>query len=168
MYEKDILKLNDELVLNDKNEIENINDVFLFEKKEQSAVKSCKLISYLQYENDNIDKEIERLQALKTRNDKKIQSVKNYVYYCSKELGTKSFGNYTVQTRTTKAVEVDSVDIEKVPSEFVNVREVKTISKTKIKEYLEQPVFINQETGEMVENQLPWARIVENKSIVIK
>ena len=167
MFEKDIIKLNEELD-NNNNDIENIDTLFLLEKKEQSAIKSCKLISYLQYENDNIDKEIERLQALKTRNDKKIQSVKNYVYYCSKELGTKTFGNYTVQTRTTKAVEVDPVDIEKVPSEFVNIREVKTISKTKIKDYLEAPAFINQETGEMVPNHLDFARIIENKNIIIK
>jgi hypothetical protein len=169
MFDKEIIKLNEDLNEELSNsEAIDLATTFLLEKKEASATKACKLYNYLNYENENIDKEIERLQILKKANDKKINSIKNYVFLCSEELGYKNFDTFKVSTRKSKSVEIDEVRFEDIPQEFIRTTTIKNFDKTKIKEYLESPAIINQETGEVIPNKLNWARIVEKTNITIK
>lgn len=166
----EISKLNNDIKVQDNGEIElqDIENAFMLYNKVESGEKACKLIKYLEYSNDNIDSEIKRLQDLKFDNNKKIEKVKTYVNNVVNTTGYKNFNLFRVETRRSEAIEVDKVDIDKIDEQFLNIKEVKTISKEKIKEYLKSPAMINQETGEVIPNQLNWARIVENINISIK
>lgn len=142
-------------------------EVLLGEKKE-SGEKACKLINYITYNNDMIDAEIKRLQDLKKSNSNKIESVKKYLLNIMNIFNLKDLGLYKLSTRKSTSIEIDDIPVDNIPVEFINEKVVKTISKEKIKEFLNSPEMINQETGEVIPNTLDWARLKENVNLVIK
>lgn len=169
MYIEDGNTINNEIEnLENENKEFDYNEYFLFVKPLESGEKTCNFIAFLEYRNNNIDDEIKRLQELKKKNNKKIDNAKKYLLYLNENKGLNRFINRSISIRNTTAVEVDNVDIDKIPEKFVNVKEVKTISKEKIKEYLNSPALVDQETGEVIPNKLDWARITTHQNINIK
>lgn len=134
------------------------------EEKGEKVIKYCK---FLQWQNEYIDAEKKRLDEQKKRNEKKLDKAKQYLLVLNK-MGIKSFNTYHTFIKNTVAVEVNKdVDVDKISEDFLNIKTVKEISKTKIKEYLSKSI-IDNDTGEIIGNQLDWARLVNNENIVIK
>ena len=171
MY-KDLYEL-DSYLFNEREQGQEVNNevfnqYFFIDRLEKKGEKTCNFIAFKENENEDIDKEIKRLQELKKKNEKNIKGAKNYLLYLKDSQGLNNFGLRKIQIRETEAVEVDNIDIDKVPSEFINTREVKTISKEKIKDFLNSPALIDQNTGEIIPNKLEFARIVKNRNVIIK
>lgn len=147
---------------------EVLNTYFLLEDKKEKARRVLNLHNFLEADNREIDNEIERLQKLKKSNDKKIESTKNYLLYLYKEYNIKQIGLFKLAIRQSTAIEVDNINVDDVEDRFLNIKQTKTISKEKIKEFLHEPAFINQDTGEVVPNKLDWAREVVKDNLIIK
>lgn len=161
------------------NELDNVEnedgsydlETFLFlEPVMNKGEKCCNLVAFLDFQNDGIDAEIKRLQELKKRNIKKIESVKNYLLYLSESnSGLKMFGTRKITIRHTKAVEIkNDIDMSKVPEDFKTLKITEEIDKKKVREYLEQPLMVDQETGEVIPNHLDFAELKENTSVTVK
>lgn len=172
MYDKEVIDLADkfedtEIVSNEEKDFEP--DEYEFHiSYEVSGDKACKLVNYLDYQIDNIDKEIKRLAELKKSYNNKVNNVKNYILFLIKEKGIKNFGLNKVSLRHSKEVKInENVNIEDIPEQFLNIETKKTISKTKIKDYLNDG-FIDNETGECFQNTLNFAYIAEKENVIIK
>ena len=153
--------------LNNEEELENNSNSFLQEWKELPLIKIEKLLNYirvLETQNNSIKEEVERMKTLQKSNEKKIDNIKNFICFL---MGDKplNVGTYKISKRNTEAVEI--LDETKVPQKFKEKKITYTISKTKIKNYLNKDV-INEETGEVEKINCDWARIKKNVSLQIK
>lgn len=153
--------------LNNEEELENNSNSFLQEWKELPLIKIEKLLNYirvLETQNNSIKEEVERMKTLQKSNEKKIDNIKNFICFF---MGDKplNVGTYKISKRNTEAVEI--LDETKVPQEFKEEKITYTISKTKIKDYLNKDI-INKETGEVEKINCDWARIKKNVSLQIK
>lgn len=153
--------------LNNEEELENNSNSFLQEWKETPLVKIEKLLNYvrvLETQNNSIKEEVERMKSLQKSNEKKIDNIKNFICYLMDEKPL-NIGTYRLSKRHSQAVEI--TDETKVPDEFKEQKITYTISKTKIKDYLNKDI-INEKTGEVEKVDCDWARIKNNVSLIIK
>lgn len=153
--------------LNNEEELDNNSNSFLQEWKELPLVKIEKLLNYirvLETQNNSIKEEIDRMKTLQKSNEKKIDNIKSFICYITDDKPL-NVGTYKISKRNTEAVEI--LDETKVPQEFKEQKITYTISKTKIKDYLNKDV-INEETGEVEKVNCDWARIKKNLSLQIK
>lgn len=171
MYNYEEFKNNEKLEeLEDEQGNFDIQSFLLLEPVINKGEKCCNLVAFLDYQNEGIDNEIKRLQEIKKRNEKKIKNIKDFLIFLStRNNDIKNFGTRRIVIRNTEAIEVDkNINIEEIPEQFLNIKTVKEISKTKIKDYLNSPAYIDQETGEVIPNNLAFARKVYNQSLTIK
>ena len=158
--------LDDYLLENDEKLSESID--YLQQWKEQPLAKIEKvadLVKTLEYQNEDIDKELDRLREKKKQNEKKITNAKNYIMSLIPDSKPTRAGTYTFSIRHSQAVEI--LDESKVPDEFKEQKITYTISKTKIKDFLSKDI-IDTETGEVLKNECSWAKIKNNMSLTIK
>lgn len=103
-----------------------------------------------------LDKEIERLTALKNRMKKENDGFKDYIKYNMLQMGVKKIetplGN--ISTRQTTATEI--LDTSLIPQEFMKEKVSYSISKTDIKKALQEG------------KEVAGARLVINTSLIIK
>lgn len=114
----------------------------------------AKLIKSIDAENDGIDKEIKRLQAIKKRNENLVTRLKNNIDESLKVQGLTKIkcGTFTFSYRKSKAVEV--MDLAKIPTEYLKVEY--SARKTDIKNAIQN--------GEVV----PGAELVEKSSLQLR
>ncbi len=153
----------EELIPND------LNELFPFDSDEvKIGEKCCNFCAFLEYQNTAIDDEIKRLQELKKRNSKKVDNIKKFLLYNYNKTGLKNFQLRSINIRKSSSIEIDdNINIENIPEEFLNIKTVKTISKEKVKKYLDE-VFVDGNSNEIMPNYLPWARINTNYNVTIK
>ena len=114
---------------------------FLQEWKELPLVKIEKLLNYirvLETQNNSIKEEVERMKTLQKSNEKKIDNIKSFICYITDDKPL-NVGTYKISKRNTEAVEI--LDEERILQEFKEKKISYTISKTKIKDYLNKDVI---------------------------
>lgn len=122
--------------------------------KKEKLNNCCGFIANIDGDNDVIDKEIKRLQALKKANENKKNFVKNYIIPLLTEGEKWKSETHSVSYRTSKSVEV-LVNAEELPEEFRKV--TYEAKKTELKKAIEAGII-----GEEM------AKIVESKSTIVK
>ena len=123
------------------------------EKKSNNIIYAIK---NLESNNVAIDAEIERLKAIKERNVKNVDSIKNHILNFMK---TNSIDKIqtdlaTFSTRKSKSTQIDNIEL--IPSEFVTVKQTFQPDKTAIKKAIEAG------------KEVAGASIIENVSLQIK
>jgi hypothetical protein len=101
-----------------------------------------------------IDEEIKRLQAIKKREEKTVERLKDSLLTAVFIFGEFKSGLFSFGTRKSSSVEVD--DVNALPQEFKVVKVTEQADKIKIKEALQ--------SGQEIEG----CRIIENHSLKIK
>ena len=157
----------DDYLLSNEEELDNNPSSYLQEWKELPLVKIEKLINFisvLEGQNANIKDEIDRMQTLKKGNEKKIDNIKNYLLTLMNDKPL-NVGTHRLSKRHSQAVEI--TDETKVPEEFKEQKITYTISKTKLKDFLNKDL-IDNETGEVIKNECDFACLKNNVSLIIK
>lgn len=154
--------------LNNEEELENDTNSFLQNWKDSPISKIEKLLNFikvLEYQNDNCEQEIKRIQDLKKSNERKIKNIKGYITSLIDK--PTRIGVYSLSTRKSESVEI--LDETKVPQEFLNEKITLTIDKKRVKDFLEKDLnLINEETGEVEKTTCDWAKINYNTNLIIK
>ena len=104
------------------------------------------------------------MSDLKKGNEKKIENVKNYLLTLIDDKPL-NVGTYRLSKRHSQAVEI--TDETKVPEEFKEQKITYTISKTKIKDFLNKDLIDNK-TREVIKNECDFACLKNNVSLIIK
>ncbi|MDY6172272.1 MAG: siphovirus Gp157 family protein [Fusobacterium necrophorum] len=162
LYEirEDLLETLDLLCQNSEEELakENCQEMLCF-LKEQLKEKSNSILKYirnLESEKGMIVGEVERLEKLRKKKESSLAFLKKYLVQTMLDLEEKKIetdiGSYGIR----KSTKVEVIDMNRIPSEFIKVKEEKTIDKISIGNYL-------KEFGE-----LPGARMVESYSLQIR
>ena len=123
------------------------------EKKSNNIIYAIK---NLESNNIAIDAEIERLKAIKERNSKNVDSIKNHILNFMKTNNIDKIQTdlATFSTRKSKSTQIDNIEL--IPSEFVTVNQIFQPDKTAIKKAIEAG------------KEVPGASVVENVSLQIK
>ena len=135
-----------------KQELQEVIAIEL-EKKSNNIIYAIK---NLEGNNVAIDAEIERLKAIKERNIKNVDSIKNHILNFMKNNNIDKIKTdlATFSTRKSKSTQIDNIEL--IPSEFVTVKQTFHPDKTAIKKAIE--------AGE----EVAGASVVENVSLQIK
>ena len=123
------------------------------EKKSNNIIYAIK---NLESNNIAIDAEMERLKAIKERNVKNVDSIKNHILNFMKTNNIDKIQTElaTFSTRKSKSTQIDNIEL--IPSEFVTVKQTFQPDKTAIKKAIEAG------------KEVPGASVVENVSLKIK
>ena len=123
------------------------------EKKSNNIIYAIK---NLEGNNVAIDAEIERLKAIKERNLKNVDSIKNHILNFMKNNNIDKIQTdlATFSLRKSKSTQIDN--IEQIPSEFITVKQTFQHDKTAIKKAVEAG------------KEVAGASIIENVSLQIK
>ena len=123
------------------------------EKKSNNIIYAIK---NLESNNVAIDAEIERLKAIKERNLKNVDSIKNHILNFMKNNNIDKIQTdlATFSLRKSKSTQIDN--IEQIPSEFITVKQTFQPDKTAIKKAIESG------------KEVAGASIIENVSLQIK
>ena len=123
------------------------------EKKSNNIIYAIK---NLESNNVAIDAEIERLNAIKERNVKNVDSIKNHIlnFMKNNKIDKIQTDLATFGTRKSKSAQIDN--IEQIPSEFITVKQTFQPDKTAIKKAIEEG------------REVAGATIIENISLQIK
>ena len=99
----------------------------------EKAENIAKVINQIEAEGVAFDNEIKRLQAKKTASYTKVSKLKEYLSEGLQSMNIDKLQGelFKFSFRKSESVVID--DEEKVPADFVIIKEVKTISKTEIK-----------------------------------
>jgi len=127
----------------------------IFELKE----KITNVIANIQNMKGDIEKinnEVERLQGLKKRADKKLNSINNYILWAMQEIGKKKIDTHLGSISLRKSEQVIIDDETKIPAKFTTIKQTEQVNKTDIKKALK--------AGEKVEG----AYIKINQNLQIK
>lgn len=113
-------------------------------------------IKNLESNNIAIDAEIERLKAIKERNIKNVDSIKNHILNFMKTNNIDKIQTDLAifSTRKSKSTQIDNIEL--LPSEFVTVNQTLQPDKTAIKKAIEAG------------KEVIGASIIENVSLKIK
>lgn len=152
--------------LKNEEELENNTNSFLQNWRENPICKIEKLLNFvkvLEYQSNNCEEEIKRMQDLKKNNEKKIENIKKYIATFIEK--PTRIGVYSLSLRKSESVEI--LDETKVPQEFLDEKITLTIDKKKIKDFLNKDV-INNETGEVKCVECDWAKINYNTNLIVK
>ena len=123
------------------------------EKKSNNIIYAIKNI---ECNNIAIDAEIERLKAIKERNLKNVDSIKNHILNFMKNNNIDKIQTdlATFSTRKSKSTQIDNIEL--ISSEFITVNQTFQPNKTAIKKAIEEGI------------KVAGASIVENVSLQIK
>ena len=123
------------------------------ENKAQNIVAT---IRNLEGNNLAIDAEIARLKAIKEKNVKNIDSIKNHILNFMKTNNIDKIQTdlATFSTRKSKSTQVDNIEL--LPQEFITVKQTFHPDKTAIKKAIESGI------------EVAGASVVENISLQIK
>ena len=123
------------------------------EKKSNNIVYALRNI---ESHNTVIDAEIERLKAIKEKNIKNIDSIKNHILNFMKTNNIDKIQTdlATFSTRKSKSTQVDNIEL--LPQEFITVKQTFHPDKTAIKKAIESGI------------EVAGASVVENISLQIK
>ena len=135
LYE--ITKLQKELEREDDEELkQNLQELIEFELKKKSN-NIIYAIKNLEGNNLAIDAEIERLRAIKEKNVKNIDRIKNHILNFMKTNNIDKIQTdlATFSTRKSKSTQIDSIEL--LPQEFVIVKQTFQPDKVAIKKAIE-------------------------------
>jgi hypothetical protein len=121
--------------------------------------KSDNIIKYVQNLEGNIniiDTEIKRLQELKKTEKNKIERMKEYIKYSMDKMGLKKIESPIGKISLRKSESVEIEDIEKIPGEFVTIKQTFNPDKTAIKKAIKEG------------REIPGAKIIIKENINIK
>ena len=123
------------------------------EKKSNNIIYAIKNI---ESNNIAIDAEIERLKAIKERNIKNVDRIKNHILNFMKNNNIDKIQTdlATFSTRKSKSTQIDNIEL--IPSEFITVKQTFQPDKTAIKKAIESG------------KEVAGASIIENVSLQIK
>ena len=126
---------------------------FELEKKSNNIIYAIK---NLEGNNLAIDAEIERLRAIKEKNVKNVDSIKNHILNFMKinNIDKIQTDLATFSTRKSKSTQIDSIEL--LPQEFVTVKQTFQPDKTAIKKAIESG------------REVAGASVIENISLQIK
>jgi c-di-GMP-related signal transduction protein len=154
LYE--ITELQNELEKEDDAEIkQDLQELIAIEleKKSNNIVYALKNI---ESNNLAIDAEIERLQSLKKRNSKNIESIKANVLFFMQQNKIDKIKTDLATFSLRKSESTDIENIELLPAKFVTVKQTFTPDKVAIKKEIKEGI------------EVPGAKIVEDYSLSIK
>lgn len=80
-----------------------------------------------------IDDEIKRLSEMKKSYQSKASNLKNYISYTMQKNGIEKIESDIVKFSFRKSETIEIIDESMIPSEFINIKEVKTVDKIAIK-----------------------------------
>ena len=123
------------------------------EKKSNNIIYAIK---NLESNNVAIDTEIERLKAIKERNVKNVDSIKNHIlnFMKNNNIDKIQTGLATFSTRKSKSTQIDNAEL--IPGEFLILKQSFQPDKTAIKKAIEAG------------KEVAGASIIENVSLQIK
>jgi hypothetical protein len=126
---------------------------FELEKKSNNIIYAIK---NLEGNNLAIDAEIERLKAIKEKNVKNVDSIKNHILNFMKTNNIDKIQTdlATFSTRKSKSTQIDSIEL--LPQEFITVKQTFQPDKTAIKKAIESG------------REVAGANVIENISLQIK
>jgi len=154
LYE--ITELQNELELEEDNELkQDLQELIAIELKKKSN-NIVYAIKNLEGNNLAIDAEIARLKAIKEKNVKNIDSIKNHILNFMKTNNIDKIQTdlATFSTRKSKSTQVDNIEL--LPQEFITVKQTFHPDKTAIKKAIESGI------------EVAGASVVENISLQIK
>jgi hypothetical protein len=121
--------------------------------------KSDNIVKYINNLESNInviDTEIKRLQELKKTEKNKLDNLKEYIKYCLNKMNVKKIDSTLGKITIRKSESVEIEDIEKIPGEFVTIKQTFNPDKTAIKKAIKE--------GREIEG----AKVVIKENITIK
>jgi c-di-GMP-related signal transduction protein len=154
LYE--ITELQNELEKEDDAEIkQDLQELIAIEleKKSNNIVYALKNI---ESNNLAIDAEIERLQSLKKRNSKNIESIKANVLFFMQQNKIDKIKTDLATFSLRKSESTDIENIELLPAKFVTVKQTFTPDKVAIKKEIKEGI------------EVPGAKVITNYSLQIK
>lgn len=80
-----------------------------------------------------VDDEIKRLSEMKKSYQSKANNLKNYISFTMQKNGIEKIESDIVKFSFRKSESVEIIDESMIPSEFINIKEVKTVDKIAIK-----------------------------------
>jgi predicted RNase H-like nuclease (RuvC/YqgF family) len=113
------------------------------EKRDDTATNYHHIINNLQHENNQIDEEIKRLQALKKRNKTKIELLSRSIIGLINLYGEFKSDLLNFKTRKSTVVEVDEDCINALPENYITTKTTLTPNKTAIKTALKNGLEIS-------------------------
>ena len=154
LYE--ITELQKELELEEDDELKKDLQELIAIELEKKSNNIIYAIKNLEGNNLAIDAEIERLKAIKEKNVKNVDSIKNHILNFMKTNNIDKIQTdlATFSTRKSKSTPVDNIEL--IPSEFVTVKQTFQPDKTAIKKAIESG------------REVAGANVVENISLQIK
>jgi len=108
---------------------------------QQKSIAYLEIINQKDAFNSLIDAEIKRLQALKKRNDRTLNSLKENLLNAVKTFGTYTIGFITFGTRKSSSIEVE--DVNSLPSKYKVIKVTEQADKAKLKEALKSGEIID-------------------------
>jgi uncharacterized protein YdhG (YjbR/CyaY superfamily) len=121
--------------------------------------KSDNIVKYINNLESNInviDTEIKRLQELKKTEKNKLDNLKEYIKYCLNKMNVKKIDSTLGKITIRKSESVEIEDIEKIPGEFVTIKQTFNPDKTAIKKAIKEG------------REIPGAKIIIKENINIK
>jgi hypothetical protein len=121
--------------------------------------KSDNIIKYVQNLEGNIniiDTEIKRLQQIKQQEKNKLDNLKEYIKYCLNKMNVKKIDSTLGKITIRKSESLEVIDLEKIPGEFVTIKQTFNPDKTAIKKAIKE--------GKEIEG----AKVVIKENITIK
>ena len=154
LYE--ITELQNELELEEDNELKQDLQELIAIELEKKSNNIIYAIKNLEGNNLAIDAEIERLKAIKDKNIKNVDSIKNHILNFMKTNNIDKIQTdlATFSTRKSKSTQIDSIEL--LPQEFVTVKQTFQPDKTAIKKAIESG------------REVAGANVIENISLQIK
>lgn len=136
----DLLETLEILTETGENELatENCMEMFQFLKEElkKKGDGVLKYIRNLESEKQQIEEEVNRLEQIKKKKKNKLSFLKKYLVNIMLELEEKKIetdiGSYGIR----KSSRVEVTDIEKLPPDFVKIKEERVVDKVALAKYL--------------------------------
>ncbi|NCC19406.1 MAG: siphovirus Gp157 family protein [Bacteroidia bacterium] len=118
--------------IDDPEELETYLDTLNIEL-ENKAKNIFMLMKNIEAPIQAIDDEIERLTKMKKSYQAKTNNLKNYISYTMQKNGIEKIESDIVKFSFRKSETIEIIDESMIPSEFINIKEVKTVDKIAIK-----------------------------------
>jgi hypothetical protein len=126
------------------------------EEFQDKAVSYSFVVKSFDTAADLIDAEIKRLKGLKEKSEKRAELFKTRLAEAMNEFGVESITTPLVKISFRKSESVEIENEELIPAEYIEIKAVESISKTRIKEALKEGVTV------------PGASLSKNRNLQIK
>jgi len=110
---------------------------------EEKAKNVFMLIKNIEAPITAIDDEIKRLGEMKRSYQSKANNLKNYISFTMQKNGIEKIESDIVKFSFRKSETLEVIDESLIPSEFINVKEVKTVDKIAIKKAIKAGNNVN-------------------------